>query len=536
MSRRPRDRDRGSRQPDPGPSLPTIDRLVSAVRTDIPPLPPGTDERVLAAIRRESATGAAPRDTRRRIRPPGLWMAVGPILAFVVVVAFLTVGPARQPATASGRVPALAFTPRCDSTSGQTRVDGRQRADGEQRLRGRIVVAGPWRGKEAIPFRTLLTRFSERTGVRVIYAYKTREIAETLRTRLSLECPPDVAVLPQPGLVRDLATEGHLRAIKTSTKQLVSRNLGPFWRKLGSVDGTLYGVWFKAANKSTFWYSRRLYDAAGVTPPATWAKLRTTAARLRAHETVPFSVAGADGWTLTDWFENVYLQTAGPARYDALARHRLAWTDATVVAALRRLAEIFGHTEWLAGGGSAELMKTNFEQSVRQVFSARPSAAMVYEGDFVASQIPADHADDAGVFAFPSVTGTQRPVVVGGDVATLLTNNEDGQRLVRFLATVKAARIWARSGGISPNRRLDPRAYRNPLTRRLARTLTHATVKRFDLSDLQPPAFGATPAQGMRQILRDYLSEADDIRTVTRHLEAAAKATRACERAVAGEC
>ena len=55
------------------------------------------------------------------------------------------------------------------------------------------------------------------------------------------------------------------------------------------------------------------------------------------------SVAGQDGWTLTDWFENVYLSQAGPEKYDALAAHEIKWTDPTVVDerrhvdALRRL-------------------------------------------------------------------------------------------------------------------------------------------------------------------------------------------------------
>ena len=45
----------------------------------------------------------------------------------------------------------------------------------------------------------------------------------------------------------------------------------------------------------------------------------------------PYSVAGADGWTLTDLFENIYLRTAGPEKYDQLAKHEIKWTDPTVV-------------------------------------------------------------------------------------------------------------------------------------------------------------------------------------------------------------
>jgi len=44
-----------------------------------------------------------------------------------------------------------------------------------------------------------------------------------------------------------------------------------------------------------------------------------------------YSIGGADGWTLTDWFENVYLRTAGPEKYDQLTAHEIPWTDQSVV-------------------------------------------------------------------------------------------------------------------------------------------------------------------------------------------------------------
>jgi alpha-glucoside transport system substrate-binding protein len=371
----------------------------------------------------------------------------------------------------------------------------------------------------------VLERFSTQTGTPVTYAYQTREIARTVRTRLARLCPPDVALLPQPGLLRELARNGDLVPVGRPTQRLVMNNQGAFWREAGSVDGRLYGVWFKAANKSTFWYSRRLFDVVGVTPPTSWQQLQETAGRLDDAGVAPFSVAGADGWTLTDWFENIYLRTAGGKRYDDLAARRIPWTDRTVRLALARMSQML-RRDWLAGGRSGAFMKTGFEKSVDQVFSVRPAAAMVYEGDFVARQIEPALADDAGVFAFPAIAGSEpSSVVVGGDVAALLTDNVDGQRLVRFLATVKAARLWTRAGGISPNRRLRADDYPDPTTRRLAEALVHAERQHFDLSDLQRPGFGAASDKGMRKILRDFLSGTAGIDSAMRELEAAAART-----------
>ena len=387
----------------------------------------------------------------------------------------------------------------------------------------------------------MLERFKDRTGAEASGSYEsqTRNIAPKLELRLNSGCPPDVALLPQPGLLRRLARAGHLKPVEKVAGDLVDRNYAREWRRLGSFDQTLYGVWFKAANKSTFWYSAAALRDAGVNPPETWEELHQVANRLRARGTVPFSVAGSDGWTLTDWFENVYLRTAGARRYEQLAEHELRWTDPSVKHALRRLSEIFGKERWLAGGSDGAL-GTSFGDSVDQVFGERPQAAMVYEGDFVASEIAARTkarvGKDARFFAFPAVDGSARAIVAGGDVAVLFTDNPAARELIRFLAKPAAAAPWAKAGGfVSPNKRLRADAYADATTRRSARALVSAASISFDLSDQQPPAFGATDGQGMWQIFRDYLSSPENVDAVTQRLEKAATAVERCERAV-GQC
>jgi alpha-glucoside transport system substrate-binding protein len=108
---------------------------------------------------------------------------------------------------------------------------------------------------------------------------------------------------------------------------------------------------------------------------------------------------------------------------------------------------------------------------------------------------------------------------------------------MRYLATAEAAVPWARAGGfLSPNRALAARTYRDPVTRQAAATLARTPIVRFDLSDLQPPAFGATAEQGMWSIFQDFLADPSDPERTARELERAARAAWACERALAGSC
>jgi ABC-type sugar transport system, periplasmic component len=285
-------------------------------------------------------------------------------------------------------------------------------------------------------------------------------------------------------------------------------------------------VWFKASNKSTVWFNRAVLERAGLAPPTTWDGFQATAGALRAAGVVPLSVGGADGWTLTDWFENVFLRTAGADAYRRLAAHQIPWTDPSVRQALATLAQVLGRPEWLRGGTRGAL-EAGFADSVTRVFADPPEAAMVFEGDFVASVVAAETGADpssvADFFDFPAI-GASPPAVVagGGDVAVLLSDTSVARALVTFLATPFAGEAWAAQGGFtSPNRGVDLSVYPDDVARRAARGLVEVDVV-FDLSDLQPPAFGGTPGQGLWKLLQEFVAEPGAIDRLTGELEAAA--------------
>jgi alpha-glucoside transport system substrate-binding protein len=252
-----------------------------------------------------------------------------------------------------------------------------------------------------------------------------------------------------------------------------------------------------------------------------------TAKTLRASGAKAYSIGGADGWTLTDLFENIYLRSAGGANYDKLSTHKIKWTDPSVKAALRVMALIVGDSQNLAGG-TAGALQTDFPTSVSNVFSNTPKAAMVLEGDFVpgvvASKNPLKPITGYNVFDFPSVFGSPPAVMGGGDVVVMFKSNPASQALIKYLATAQAATIWAKRGGFSsPNKNVKPGAYGDALNRKTALALARATVFRFDLSDLQPAAFGATAGQGMWKLFQDFVQNPKDVNGIAAKLEASAK-------------
>lgn len=395
----------------------------------------------------------------------------------------------------------------------------------------KIEVAAVWTGPEQENFTKVLKEFEKRTGATVTFVPAQDPIVNFLGTKIAGGSPPDVAMLPQVGAIKQAVDQKWAKPLGPEAKAQLARNYAKGWQDLGSVDGTPYGVYFKAANKSLIWYNNAVFENAGASVPKTWKDFLKTAETISASGVTPVSVGGADGWTLTDWFENVYLSQAGPEKYDQLARHEIKWTDPSVAQALTTLGELFGKPELIAGGANGAL-QTEFPKSVTQTFTGgdQPKAAMVFEGDFVTvniAQTEAKIGTDAKVFPFPAVGGGQPPVVTGGDAAVALKDTKGAQALLTFLASPDAARIWAGAGGfISPNKSLDAAAYPNDVQRDIAKALIAAGDDfRFDMSDQMPQSFGGTPGKGEWKALQDFLKNPEDVAGTQARLEAdAAKA------------
>ncbi len=338
-----------------------------------------------------------------------------------------------------------------------------------------------------------------------------------------------MAILPQPGVLASFAGQGDLIPIEDFAGPLVDENYAPSARVVGTVDGKLYAVWFRAAQKSTVWYNTQVFDDAGVEPPTTWDELLSTAQTISDSGVPPYSVGVDVGWPMSDLFENIYLRTAGPDMYDQLAKHEIPWTDQSVKDALSKMSDVLGNSDDIAGGTQGAL-QTDFNGSVDQMFADPPAGAMLFEGNFVAGVITGETTakvgTDADFFDFPSIDGSPPAVMGGGDLAVLLDDTPAGEELIKFLATPEAAEVWAGLGGyISPNKNVDISAYTDPVDQRAAQALIDVgdDVK-YDMSDLQPTAFGATTGEGIWGILTDFVNDPSDVDGTAQQLEASAKA------------
>ena len=398
-----------------------------------------------------------------------------------------------------------------------------------------FTVLGQWTGAEQKAFQSVLDAFNAKTGAKAVYTPAAGgDEATVLGAKVAGGTPPDIAILSLPGAISQYANAGKLQPVASGGQSATQNNFASEWAKLATVNGKLYGVPVDASNKSTVWYNTNAFNSAGISgTPSTWADWIKDAKTLSdSGVSVPISVGGGDGWTLTDWFENVYMRTAGLDKYDQLTQHKIPWTDPSVATALTTLKQIWGDPQLI--GSPASAAKTTFTASVDNVFKKNPTSAMVYEASFVATTItgdkdPAVVGKDAKFFAFPSINGSQPALEAAGDFAVAFSSNKAVQPFLEYLASADAAKLLVSapgSGFLSANKNLDTSNYNDSVSADLAKQIVDVGEDfRFDMSDQAPAEFGGTPNQGMWGDLQTFLQNGD-VAAIQQKLEKDAAAAK----------
>jgi ABC-type glycerol-3-phosphate transport system substrate-binding protein len=361
-----------------------------------------------------------------------------------------------------------------------------------------VQVAVVWSGTELTRFREVVRRYP-----RPVDVVSTRnDIDAFLSSRYRTANQPDVAIVPQIGLITDYARKRWLEPVPAEVSQRFARP----WNEMLTVDGVQYGAWVKAAHKSLVWYSPDTLTG----PPSTWDDFVSLVRGLAAAgHPAPLAIGAADGWVLTDWLENVLIGVASPTEYRGLVDGSVRWDSPPVRAALTMLADVWG-TPGAFPDGPGRALITQQEESIIQVTGHR--AAMVVEGDFVAAV--ADRFRPAGAppleaARFPSVAGIQ-PLLVAGDAAVVFQGSSAGHDLVEWLTGRAPFQSWIDSGGyLSPNLLIPAEAYGSGRAARRAAELHAATAAtlRFDLSDQLRGSLGGPDGLGSWKVLQDFFAE-----------------------------
>lgn len=357
--------------------------------------------------------------------------------------------------------------------------------------------------------------FEECTGADIVYE-GSKEFEAQLPVRVQAGSPPDIAFVPQPGLLTTLVRgTGAVKPVPPTVAANVDRYYSETFKVAGSVDGTLYAAPLGANVKSYVWYSPQAFQAHGYTVPKTWDEMIALSDRIAAEGGKPWcagiSSGEATGWPLTDWLEDAMLRQNGPEVYDQWVSHQIPFNSPQVAAALDRVGSVLKNPKYVNGGlgDVSSIATTTFQDAGLPLLDQ--TCFMHRQANFYAANFPegTDISENGQIYAFPlPPIDASRPqtILVGAEFVAAFADRPEVQAFQAYLSSpewannkAKAGSDLGQSGWISANTGLDPANLSSPIDRLSAEILQdQGNTFRFDGSDLMPAAVGsATFWKGM---------------------------------------
>ncbi|KGN33222.1 sugar ABC transporter substrate-binding protein [Knoellia sinensis KCTC 19936] len=367
--------------------------------------------------------------------------------------------------------------------------------------------------------------FEACTGVEIEYE-GSKEFEAQLPVRVKGGNAPDIAYLPQPGLLRTMVETGKVVEAPPEVVKNVEANM-PDWKTYGEVDGKFYAAALGANVKSFVWYSPAAFEEKGYEIPTTWDELLTLTDKIATDDPdgkpwcAGIESGDATGWPATDWIEDVMLRTAGPETYDKWVNHEIPFNDPAVATAIAEVGKILKNPKYVNGGyGDVKTIASTSFQDAGLPLLDNGGCYMHRQASFYAANFPegTNVAEDGDVWAFylPAKDATTKPVLTGGEWVAAFADRPEVKAFQTYLSSVEWADERAKTCGlggcVTANKNADPALVKNAVDKLSVEMLTdEASTSRVDGSDLMPGAVGSgTFWKGMT----DWITGQDDKATL----------------------
>lgn len=371
-------------------------------------------------------------------------------------------------------------------------------AEGE--FAGETVSIFTAAGEEQVAaFEQSMVPFEEETGIDVVIE-GSGDFETLALVRAEAGDPPDIYNFPQPGLMADFARNGFLVDLgQFLTNDYMQQQYAQAWIDLGTVDGTLVGVWHNADVKSLVWYAKPAFDAAGYEVPQTWDDLMALTQQIVDDGGVPWCIgiesSGATGWVGTDWVEDVMLRTAGADAYDAWVAGELPFDSPEVRNAFQIVGDIWLNEDYVLGG-TTSILTVPFGDAPLPLFDDPPGCFLHRQASFIVNFFPEGTVvgEDVDYFYLPPIDEEAhgRPVLGSGSILSLGADTPAGRATMEYLTTAESVRAEVEAGiFVAPQSDVPLDWYPTDALRGFAEILQGADTFRFDGSDLMPGAVGA---------------------------------------------
>lgn len=327
-----------------------------------------------------------------------------------------------------------------------------------------------------------------------------KDINTLIMQKIAANDTPDIAFIPQPGVVKDIVARGKAFPIDDAIGDAKDTYI-PGTLETGQVDGDTYGMIVSTNVKGLVFYPKDAWDQAGYQAPTTIDELNTLTEQIKSDGTAPWCMGiesgPATGWPATDWIETLVGKYGGPEQYNEWVSHEIPF-DSDLVREAAGEMETLVLTDGNVYGGVKSIPSTNFATAGNVMFNKKPGCYLYMQGSFMLGtglfpdDVVADPDSHVGVFAFPPVTAGDNPVLGGGDLAVMMNDSDNVKKVMGYLAESDIGKYAAgTSSFLSPHTDFDTSLYANETTKSIATILSEASAYTFDGSDQMPGAVGS---------------------------------------------
>lgn len=375
-----------------------------------------------------------------------------------------------------------------------------------------IEVLGQWIEADGQAFDDSLKAFRDATGINVVYSgisnYET-----VLNVRVDGGLAPDIAQIAQSGSMRNFQADGKLIALdEVLDVDQVKADYSPGFIDAGSVDGTLYGLYYRQDLKSIVWYPVKAFEEKGYAIPTTWDELVALSDKIVADGSNPWCTTvehkDLSGWVATDWIEDILLRTAPAETYDKWVSHEIPFNDPAVLHAAELAAQMF-FTEGYTYGGNTRMNATWVGESQTPMFDeGGPKCWLHKQAAWIPDFWPRDANDqplytpgvDSSFFYLPPIDPQYgNPVLGGSDMFMMFNDRPEVRALMQWFSTTDSVKERVATGSfLAASNAVPAEWYTSFPMSELAEIARKATVSRADASDsMVKDVGGGTFLQGM---------------------------------------
>jgi alpha-glucoside transport system substrate-binding protein len=316
--------------------------------------------------------------------------------------------------------------------------------------------------------------------------------------------PPDIAYVPQPGLVQQLVGTGAAVPAPEDTAANVDEFWGEDWKAYGTVDDEFYAAPLGANMKSLVWYSPAEFEEGGYEVPTTLDELKELSDTIAESGKKPWcagiSSGEATGWPVTDWHEDMMLRLHGADVYDQWVNHEIPFDGPESTEALDAAGEYLKNDDYVNGGlgDVRSIATTTFQDGGLPILQG--ACSFHRQASFYAANWPegTEVAEDGDVFAFylPGQTEDDKPVLGGGEFVLAFSDEPAVQAFQTYLSSDTWANNKAdttpQGGWVTANKGVDAEKFTSPIDKLAVETFQDENaVFRFDGSDQMPAAIGS---------------------------------------------